>query len=128
MYKFDQHLNMSCNHCTLTPKGLLYFPVSCPSGWKPYPSRKSARHCYQWNQAMLTWGGARQHCRNQENITDHCFKSEWSTLIGRDPPDTVLSLVGSYWRQCLCHNNTAQGMQNTPIAIKTAVFSWHQCQ
>ena len=31
--------------------------------------------------------------------------AEWSTLIGPDPPDTGLSLVG--W-----HNNTPHGMQN----------------
>ena len=32
-------------------------------------------------------------------------QAEWSTLIGPDPPDTVLSLV-LCWCQALCHNNT----------------------
>ena len=36
--------------------------------------------------------------------------AEWNTLIGPNPPDTVLSLVS--WRQGLCHNNTPQVMQN----------------
>ena len=50
--------------------------------------------------------------------------SEWSTLIGRDPPDTVLSLVEPYYSggHGLCHNNTHEGMQNVPFCV----LLWHK--